>query len=58
MPTVKVGDVLENYPRETFAVLDGAGHNLQIEKDQVFTALVRDWLNRVLEAQQFLKPEQ
>ena len=48
MPTVKVWDVLENYPRAAFAVLDGAGHNLQIEKDQVFTALVRDWLNRVL----------
>jgi pimeloyl-ACP methyl ester carboxylesterase len=38
---------LECYPRATFAVLDGAGHNLQIEQDVLFTALVREWLERV-----------
>ena len=39
-------DTIENYPRATFAVLDSAGHNLQIEQDQVFTALVLEWLDR------------
>lgn len=31
----------------TFAVLDGAGHNLQIECSKLFSALVQDWLERV-----------
>ena len=39
--------IIENYPRATFAVLDGAGHNLQIEQAQVFNALVLEWLDRV-----------
>jgi pimeloyl-ACP methyl ester carboxylesterase len=38
---------LENYPRASFVILDKAGHNLQIEQDTVFTALVREWLERV-----------
>lgn len=38
---------LEDYPRATFAVLDGAGHNLQTERVPVFEALVTDWLERV-----------
>ena len=38
---------LECYPRATFAVLDGAGHNLQIEQDALFAALVTEWLDRV-----------
>lgn len=38
---------LECYPRAAFAVLDGAGHNLQIEQDVLFTALVTEWLERV-----------
>jgi pimeloyl-ACP methyl ester carboxylesterase len=39
--------IIENYPRATFAVLDSAGHNLQIEQAQVFNALVSEWLSRV-----------
>ena len=39
--------IIENYPRATLAVLDSAGHNLQIEQAQVFTALVLEWLDRV-----------
>ncbi len=39
--------IIENYPRATLAVLDSAGHNLQIEQAQVFTALVSEWLDRV-----------
>lgn len=38
---------LENYPRASFVILDKAGHNLQIEQDVLFTALVREWLERV-----------
>ncbi len=36
-----------NYPRATFAVLDTAGHNLQIEQPQVFNALASEWLDRL-----------
>lgn len=39
--------IIENYPRATFAILDEAGHNLQIEKENLFEALVNDWLDRI-----------
>ena len=39
--------IIENYPRATLAVLDSAGHNLQIEQAQVFNALVSEWLDRL-----------
>ncbi|MGD0424360.1 MAG: alpha/beta hydrolase [Candidatus Bathyarchaeia archaeon] len=39
--------IIESYPRATFAVLDSAGHNLQIEQAQVFNTLVSEWLDRV-----------
>ena len=39
--------ILENYPRATLAVLDSAGHNLQVEQAQLFNALVGEWLDRV-----------
>lgn len=35
-----------HYPRGTFAVLDGAGHNVHIEQPDAVGALVRDWLAR------------
>jgi len=41
--------ILENYPRATFAVLDRAGHALQIEQNILFNALVNEWLDRVEE---------
>lgn len=41
--------LLMDYPRATFAVLDMAGHCLQIEQEFLFRALVHDWLDRVLE---------
>lgn len=41
--------ILENYPRATLAVLDRAGHNLQIEQEHVFNTLVDEWLDRVEE---------
>ena len=42
--------ILENYPHGTFAILDRAGHDLQIEQPQLFNALVSEWLNRVRES--------
>lgn len=43
--------ILEKYPRATFAVLDRAGHNLQIEQTHLFNALVKEWLDRVEESE-------
>lgn len=40
-------DRLEHYPRATFVVLDGAGHNVLIEQPVLCAALVGDWLRRV-----------
>ena len=42
-------NILENYPRATFAVLDQAGHMLAVEQEGLFTALVSEWLDRVEE---------
>ena len=39
--------ILESYPRCTFAVLDMAGHAMQIDRDRLFGALVDDWLDRL-----------
>lgn len=36
-----------NFPRGTFAVIDGAGHNLQIEKPELFSAFVEDFLGSI-----------
>ena len=38
---------LETYPHATYAVLDHAGHNLQIEQPALFAALTIEWLRRV-----------
>ncbi len=43
-------NILDNYPRATFAVLDRAGHNLQIEQEALFNCLVNEWLTRIEEA--------
>lgn len=39
--------LLEAYPHATFAVLDRAGHQGQIEQPGLFGALVEEWLDRV-----------
>lgn len=39
----------ELYPRSTFAVLDRGRHDLPIDENGLFEALVRDWLTRVTE---------
>jgi pimeloyl-ACP methyl ester carboxylesterase len=41
--------IIENYPRATFAVLDRAGHAVQMEQEDLFAALVNEWLDRVEE---------
>jgi pimeloyl-ACP methyl ester carboxylesterase len=43
-------DLVEHYPRATFAVLDRAGHGLDLEQRGLFEALVGEWLDRVEEA--------
>jgi pimeloyl-ACP methyl ester carboxylesterase len=40
-------DLLDNYPRATFAVLDRAGHFVNIEQDALCQTLMREWLDRV-----------
>jgi pimeloyl-ACP methyl ester carboxylesterase len=42
-------DLLNNYPRATFTVLDRAGHFVNIEQDVLCRALMREWLDRVEE---------
>ncbi|MGH3715597.1 MAG: alpha/beta fold hydrolase [Micromonosporaceae bacterium] len=39
--------LLAHYPRATYAVLDRAGHGLQLEAPALFEALVSEWLDRV-----------
>jgi pimeloyl-ACP methyl ester carboxylesterase len=42
-------DILERFPRATFAVLDRAGHALPHEQPRLLRALVTEWLDRVRE---------
>ena len=39
--------LLDNYPRASFVLLDRAGHNLQIEQEEMLAIHVNDWLNRI-----------
>ena len=39
-------EVIDDYPRATLAVLDMAGHNLQIEQPELFESLVGEWIRR------------
>ncbi len=41
--------IIENFSRGTFAVLDRAGHGLEVEQENVFNCLVDEWLDRVEE---------
>ena len=41
--------ILNNYPRATFVVLDRAGHALGFEQRTLFRALANEWLDRVAE---------
>lgn len=41
--------ISENFSRGTFAILDRAGHGLEVEQENVFNCLVDEWLDRVEE---------
>lgn len=41
--------IIENFSRGTFAILDRAGHGLEVEQENVFNCLVDEWLDRVEE---------
>jgi pimeloyl-ACP methyl ester carboxylesterase len=43
-------DLLDNYPRATFTVLDRAGHLVNIEQDVLCRTLICEWLDRVEES--------
>lgn len=47
-------EVLEQYPRGTYAILDRAGHALAWEQPVLFNVLVGEWLDRVAEREQAL----
>ncbi|MCO5969841.1 alpha/beta fold hydrolase [Actinoallomurus soli] len=42
--------LLEHYPRMTYAVLDGCGHNVHLDQPEQVNALLRSWLD-ALEAE-------
>jgi pimeloyl-ACP methyl ester carboxylesterase len=44
-----VWGIFDSYPRASLAILDRAGHGLQMEQPVLFRALVREWLDRVEE---------
>ena len=42
-------EILENYPRATFVVLDRADHGIPVEQVGLFENLVEEWLDRIEE---------
>jgi pimeloyl-ACP methyl ester carboxylesterase len=42
-------EILENFPRATFAVLDRADHGWPVDQRRLFEALIEDWLDRIEE---------
>jgi uncharacterized protein YndB with AHSA1/START domain len=45
----RAAQLIPAYPRATFAVLDRAGHGLNLEQEAIFNQLSNDWLNRIEE---------
>jgi pimeloyl-ACP methyl ester carboxylesterase len=45
-------EILESYPRATFAVLDRADHVWPVESPALLAALVDDWLERIVKVEQ------
>jgi pimeloyl-ACP methyl ester carboxylesterase len=45
-------DILESYPRATFAVLDRADHVWPVESPNLLAALVDDWLTRIAKSEE------
>ncbi|MGB2965280.1 MAG: alpha/beta hydrolase [Anaerolineales bacterium] len=46
----KAFELIENFPRGTFAVLDRGGHYLSLEQQNLMHNLVNEWLDRVEES--------
>ncbi len=42
-------NIIDQFPRASFVVLDKAGHFLQVEQSQLFNVLANEWLDRVEE---------
>ncbi|MDA3811359.1 MAG: alpha/beta hydrolase [Spirochaetaceae bacterium] len=40
--------IFEDYPNGELTILNGAGHNLQIEREKAFSRIFRNWLKRIL----------
>jgi pimeloyl-ACP methyl ester carboxylesterase len=47
-------DILESYPRATFAVIDRATHGWPLESTDLLAALIDDWLERIEKAEKSL----
>ncbi len=43
----KYWEMLNDFPNATYAILDGAGHRLWTDRNELACALARDWLDRV-----------
>jgi len=41
-------ELVERFPRATFAILDCAGHRLEVERKMLFRNLLSDWIERVV----------
>ncbi|MGL1890580.1 MAG: alpha/beta hydrolase [Spirochaetaceae bacterium] len=41
-------NILKHYPKATYKLVDGAGHNLQIERPEFFKDITRSWLENQL----------
>jgi pimeloyl-ACP methyl ester carboxylesterase len=50
--------ILKDYPCAELAILDQAGHNLQIEQKRIFNNPVNEWLGRVEEPSAYAFQEQ
>ncbi len=43
-----ISTIFEDYPNSEMTVLNGAGHNLQIEREKAFSRIFQNWTKRVL----------
>jgi pimeloyl-ACP methyl ester carboxylesterase len=43
----KYWEMLDYFPNATYAILDGAGHRLWTDRNELACTLVRDWLDRI-----------
>lgn len=41
--------LVKNFPRASYSIIDCAGHNIQLERVRIFEELVNEWLERTKE---------